>query len=159
MIRISRLTDYAIVLLAHIGAQPERLHRAAELSASTKLPQPTVSKLLRLLTRKGLLRSHRGAHGGYRLTSRPGDLPLARVVEQLEGPLGLTVCTHEGPRSTCRHELSCPVQGHWQVINRAFLSALGNVTLADIVEGGRMRRQASTPAQTSPAPGQAVVNC
>ncbi|GBD27024.1 Putative HTH-type transcriptional regulator [bacterium HR30] len=133
MVRISRLTDYAIVLLVRIGAEPNRLHRAGELSASTKLPLPTVSKLLRMLTRKGLLRSQRGVHGGYQLTKKPEELRLAQVIVLLEGPLGLTVCTHEGQAPQCRHQLLCPVQGHWQHINRAFVAALQNITLADMV--------------------------
>ncbi|MCX8072420.1 MAG: SUF system Fe-S cluster assembly regulator [Candidatus Binatia bacterium] len=148
MVRISRLTDYAIVLLVRMGAEPQRLHRAGELSASTHLPLPTVSKLLRMLTRKGLLRSQRGVHGGYQLTSKPEDLHLAEVIGRLEGPLGLTVCTHEGPGRECRHQLLCPVQGHWQYINRAFVTALQNVTLADLVGG------AAVPPTSGSGPNQ-----
>ncbi len=133
MVRISRLTDYAIVLLVRMGAEPGRLQRAGELSASTRLPLPTVAKLLRILARKGLLRSQRGVHGGYRLAKKPEELGLGQVIALLEGPVRLTVCSHEGQRPRCQHQLLCPVQGPWQQINRAFVSTLENITLADMV--------------------------
>lgn len=136
MVRISRLTDYAIVLLVRMAAEPNRLHRAGELSGSTLLPLPTVSKLLRFLTRKGLLCSQRGVHGGYKLAKKPEELRLAQLIVLFEGPLGLTVCTHQRPGSQCRQQLLCPVQGHWQHINQAFVAALENITLADMVTGG-----------------------
>ncbi len=140
MLRINRLTDYAIVLLARLGAEPKRVFRAAELSASTNVPPATVGKLLRALTRKGFLHSHRGVHGGYQLAGKPEEISLARVIASFEGPLGLTVCTHSEGGPTCRQQVLCPAQGHWQQINRALVSALNGVTLADLVRGSEFVR-------------------
>ena len=67
MIRMSRLTDYGIVLMSYMAAHRERAINAAELAAAAQLPLPTVSKLLRLLAREELLVSQRGVKGGYTL--------------------------------------------------------------------------------------------
>jgi FeS assembly SUF system regulator len=132
MIRMSRLTDYGIVLMSYVAAHPERVHNAAELAAGVRLPLPTVAKLLRLLAGKGLLISHRGAKGGYRLALPAEEISVARLIGVLEGPVALTVCAASTPKEVCEHEPLCPVQSHWLRINRAIREALENVTLADM---------------------------
>lgn len=136
MIRISRLTDYGIVLLAHMAAQPGRVHTASQAAAEARLPLPTVSKLLRVLTREGLLESHRGVKGGYGLARPPQDVSVARIVAALEGPIAITACTTGGP-SDCAHERGCPVRGHWGLINLAVREALESITLADLARQPR----------------------
>ncbi|MGH7820553.1 MAG: Rrf2 family transcriptional regulator [Candidatus Binatia bacterium] len=111
MIRISRLTDYGIVLMRYVAAHPERPHNAAEIAVGAHLPLPTVSKLLRLLARERLLVSHRGAKGGYELARPSGEISLWKIINALEGPVGMTVCTSETTEG-CEHESLCPVEGH-----------------------------------------------
>ena len=132
MIRMSRLTDYGVVLMTYMATHPERQHNAAEVAAAVQLPPPTVSKLLRTLARRGLLVSHRGVKGGYSLARSPEDITLVGIIRALEGPFGLTVCTEKSP-GTCEHEPVCPVQGHWHKINRAIGQALEGVNLASLV--------------------------
>lgn len=133
MIRIGRLTDYGIVLMSHVAANSEADHSASEIAADTRLPLPTVSKLLRRLARGGLLVSHRGAKGGYCLARPPQDISVASIIGAIEGPVALTLCTTLDHTGDCEFEPRCPVRGHWQKINRAVRSALEDVTLADIV--------------------------
>ena len=131
MIRISRLTDYGIVLMTYMATHPDRVQNAAEVAAGARLPLPTVSKLLRLLARQDLLVSHRGAKGGYTL-ARPAEwITVAEIIGALEGPIGLTLCTAETP-SACEHQSRCAVHGHWQGINRAIRQTLESVTLAEM---------------------------
>lgn len=132
MIRISRLTDYGIVLLTHIAAHPERVHNAGEAAAEAHLPLPTVSKLLRLLAKEGLLASQRGAKGGYELARAPEAITIAEVVGSLERPIAITTCSSLAP-GDCEHERLCPVRGHWNLINFAIREALESITLADLV--------------------------
>ena len=132
MIRMSRLTDYGIVVMRYVAAHPERVHNAAEVAAGARLPLPTVSKLLRELTAKGLLASHRGAKGGYELAMPSEEISVAQIISALEGPVALTVCSTGDPSEVCEHESLCPVQGHWQKINRAIRQALESVTLAEM---------------------------
>ncbi len=139
MIRISRLTDYGIVLLAHRAGHPQRVHTAAVAAAEARLPLPTVSKLLRALTKAGLLASQRGVKGGYGLAHPPAQITVARIVTALEGPIAITACTTGGP-SDCAHERRCPVRGHWSLINLAVREALESITLADLASQPRPMR-------------------
>ncbi len=131
MIRISRLTDYGIVLLTHMAAEPDRVHNATEVAGEAHLPLPTVSKLLRLLTKEGLLESHRGVKGGYGLARAPEQISVGAIIRALEGPIAITTCTTDSP-GDCEHESLCPVRGHWHLINLAIRQALDSITLADM---------------------------
>jgi FeS assembly SUF system regulator len=133
MIRIGRLTDYGIVLMSHVAAKPEVDHSASEIAANARLPLPTVSKLLRLLAKERLLLSHRGAKGGYCLARPAAEISVAAIIEAIEGPVRLTLCTTNDHTADCEYEPRCPVRGHWQKINRAVCTALADVSLADIV--------------------------
>ena len=132
MIRVSRLTDYGVVLMSSMAGQPNKLHRAGEVASEVHLPLPTVSKLLRRLTRRGLLVSHRGTKGGYSLVRPPERISLADIISALEGPIALTLCTGTG-LAECEHEQRCPVRTRWQRINQVFRQALGSVALSDMV--------------------------
>jgi len=136
MIRLSRLSDYGIVLMAHLaGFEDGEPHNAREVAAEAKLPLPVVSKLLKALAREGLLESHRGAKGGYTLARRPESISAAEMITALEGPIGLTECSvHPG---TCTQEASCHVREPWQRINSVVRDALGEVTLADLAQPPR----------------------
>ena len=132
MLRMTRLTDYGIVLLTHFARHPERLTRnAPELAAAAHLPQPTVSKILKILAREGLLVPHRGAKGGFSLARPPDEITVADVITALEGPIALTECSTHGA-DRCGIESLCPVIGNWRRINRAVLDALRGITLADM---------------------------
>jgi FeS assembly SUF system regulator len=131
VIRISRLTDYGIVLMSHIAAHAADVHNAAEVAQDAHLPLPTVSKLLRLLTKEGLLESHRGVKGGYGLARGAGEITVGQIITALEGPVAITTCTTNSP-GECEHEGRCPVRSHWHLINLAVRQALDSVTLADM---------------------------
>lgn len=131
MIRISKLTDYAIVLLCQMARAADRTHAATELAEQTGLATPTVSKLLKSLTRAGIISSSRGAHGGYAIAVPPTTLSIAQVIDALEGPIALTECSNE--HDHCQQSASCDVRANWNVINRAVQTALDAVTLADML--------------------------
>jgi FeS assembly SUF system regulator len=130
MIRITKQTDYGIVLLTHLASQPDRQVNAPELAAETQLPLPMVSKILKLLVREGLLMSHRGVKGGYSLTRPPGEITMAEIIAALEGPIAITECVDVS--SDCSHEQLCPVRSNWQRINAAVRGALEGITLAEM---------------------------
>ena len=133
MLRITKQTDYGIVLLSRMAAEPVRLFNAPELSTEAQLPLPTVSKILKLLARDGVLVSHRGVKGGYSLSRPPEAISVAEVIVCLEGPIAMTECIDDGP-DECHQEGHCAMQGNWQVINRAIRSALEGITLRDMAE-------------------------
>ena len=131
MIRITKQTDYGILLLTHLASNLERQLNAPELAAETRLPLPMVSKILKLLVREGLLVSHRGVKGGYTLARRPEQVRMAEIIAALEGPIAITECVDVS--SDCSHQSLCPVRGNWQRINDAVRHALEGITLAEMV--------------------------
>jgi FeS assembly SUF system regulator len=131
MFRLSKITDYGIVLLARLARDTEgTTHNARELAAEVDLPAPVVSKILKLLAREGVLESHRGAKGGYVLTRRPEDVTVAEMIRVLEGPVALTECS-VAP-SSCEHETNCAVRDPWRIISGVVEEALSTITLADL---------------------------
>ena len=131
MLRISKLTDYGIVLLARFAvAPPGSTLTAREMAESTGLPHPVVSKMLKTLASASLLRSQRGAKGGYQLSRDPEQLSVAQILEALEGPLALMECS-AGP-GHCDRDANCSVRAPWQHINRAVRGALDTMTLAEL---------------------------
>ena len=132
MLRISKITDYGIVLLTELArGAPGELHAARALAESAQLPLPVVSKTLKALTRRGLLVSHRGAKGGFSLARDPGRIAVAEVIDALEGPVGLTECSIAA--GECTREAICGVREPWQHINLVIVQALRQVTLADLI--------------------------
>ena len=132
MLRLSRISDYGIMLLAHLASDPAReTHAARELADESGLPLPMVSKILKLLTHGGLLVSHRGTKGGYGLARPAGQIRVTDILSALEGPVTIVECT-AGP-GHCDHEATCVVRSPLQKINQAIAAALSRVTLAELV--------------------------
>ena len=130
MIRITKQTDYGIVLLTHLAANPEHQYNAPELAAEARLPLPMVSKILKLLARESLLVSHRGVKGGYSLARQPEAISMAEIIAALEGPIAITECI--SVEGDCSHEPLCPVRSNWRRINHAVRTALEGITLAEM---------------------------
>ncbi len=153
MLRITKQTDYGIVLLSHMAAEPERLFNAPELAEAAGLPLPTVSKILKMLARDGLLDSHRGAKGGYCLVSAPEEISVAEIIFSLEGPIAMTECIDDGP-GECQQEGSCPLQANWQLINTAVRQALQGISLRQMAGpmGPQLVQLASRSAHSSLQP-------
>lgn len=131
MLRISKLTDYAIVILGEMASRVGDTHTASGLAESTGVTITTVSKILKALAKREIVRSTRGAKGGYSLTRAPEHTTVAAVIKALEGPIALTEC--EGERGGCEQSSSCHARSSWDVINRAVRTALDSVTLADMI--------------------------
>ncbi len=136
MFRLTRQTDYAILTMAYMADNPQQLlFTARDLAEATKVPLPTVSKILKLMQSRDLLLSTRGAKGGYRLARLPREIALLEVIDALEGPLSLTECSGHGETACgCDLEPSCLVSGIWQVINGRVRDALRGITMADMVQ-------------------------
>ncbi len=131
MIRLTRISDYGIVLMTQLAARGDPEPRnARQVATAARLPLPVVRKILKVLTREGLLASHRGSKGGYSLARSPEQISAAEMIAALDGPIGLTECaTHSG---LCEQEASCHVREPWQRINAVVHNALSSVTLAEL---------------------------
>jgi len=131
MIRITRETDYGIVLMTTMARDANPPYSAATLAKQRGLPLPMVSKILKVLARAGLLLSQRGALGGYSLARQPEEITAADIIDALEGPIAITECS-VADLHACLHEENCVVSGHWHRINGAIREALKNISLLDL---------------------------
>jgi FeS assembly SUF system regulator len=130
VLRISKLTDYATVILACLATGDERLYTATELADLTHLSPTTVSKLLKKLNQGGLVSSGRGSHGGYQLAKPAAHITAAEILDALEGPFALTECS--STHSACSIAGSCHVGHSWQLVNAAIHRALNDVSLSQL---------------------------
>ncbi len=133
MIRMSKETDYGVILLAHFASGDRPLRRSArQVASETQLSLPMVSKVLKILARQGLLISRRGVKGGYSL-ARPADrISVVEIIHAVEGPIAMTECI-ESPGECC-HEPLCQLQSNWRRINEAVTRALSGIKLSDMIE-------------------------
>lgn len=131
MLRVTKLTDYATVVLTVLAARPGAVLSAPELAESSGLEQPTVAKLLKPLAAAGLVQGFRGASGGYRLAKPAESVSLIEIVEAMEGPLGMTECSTAAGQ--CGIEHRCGVRNNWRRINDVVIDALRGVSLAQML--------------------------
>jgi FeS assembly SUF system regulator len=151
MLRLSKLTDYAVVVLVRL-ADSERVQTSPGIAATTGIPEPTVAKVLKTLASSGLVGSQRGARGGYRLLRPLAAIPVADVIEAIDGPIALAACV-EGSATECEAQGLCPVRGRWDPVNDAIHHALSSISLADMREAGvpRLFRVPARQASVSQA--------
>jgi len=129
MLRISKMTDYAILVMVELARDGEMLSAHA-LAERMHIEAPTASKVLKLLAGAGLLESYRGANGGYSVNRLAGDISVAEVIAAIEGPIAMTECSAE--EGLCSQEDSCELRGNWQRISIAVARALQEVSLAEM---------------------------
>ena len=142
MLRISKIMDYGTLVLTYMAGCPERLCSAPELARALGLNPPTVSKVLKLLGRHDLVRSVRGAQGGYTLSRPAAQISIAQVIDALEEqPFGLTECT--AVPGSCDFETGCNLRENWQRINAIVRRTLEDVSVADM---GRPQASPIAPA-------------
>jgi FeS assembly SUF system regulator len=132
MLRLSKLTDYAVVVLIRL-AEPacEPVQTSPGIALATGVPEPTVAKVLKALSAASLVASQRGARGGYRLARTLDRVTVADVIAAIDGPIALTACV-DGSGGCCDVQNVCAVKGRWDLVNDAIRDALGAITLADM---------------------------
>ena len=132
MLRLSKLTDYAVVVLVRLAGAPG-VQTSPGIATATGIPEPTVAKVLKALAAGSLVASQRGAHGGYRLLRSLSAIPIADVITAIDGPIALTACV-DGAVSGCESQGLCPMRGRWDPVNEAIYQALTSISLADMQE-------------------------
>ena len=127
--RLTHLADYAVVIMT-AAARREAGARlsASELAQETGVPLPTTQKLMGRLAAEGLLTSVRGAAGGFALARPAEQITLVDIVEAVEGPIALTMCS-DANNHDCALDKVCHVKSHMGVVGNAIRGALGAVSL------------------------------
>ncbi|MBI1216226.1 MAG: SUF system Fe-S cluster assembly regulator [Alphaproteobacteria bacterium] len=135
MIKLGKLTDYAIAVMVQLSKEGSDAARSAhQLANKTGIPEPTVAKVLKKLTGGKLLESVRGAAGGYRLARDASSLSLCEVIEAMDGPITIVSCV-DGVEEACKAEETCPTRGRWDPVNDAIRGALQKITLTEMAAG------------------------
>ncbi|MHB1946730.1 MAG: SUF system Fe-S cluster assembly regulator [Gammaproteobacteria bacterium] len=130
MLKISKLTDYATVIMSYLAQDPSGVFSATSIAKEVHLSVPTVSKILKILSEAGLVISFRGTGGGYQLARSTQEITVAEVVSAVEGNLAMTeCCANDG---LCALDSVCAIKDNWKIINKIILKALGRVTLYDM---------------------------
>ena len=130
VLKISKLTDYGIVMMSFMAEDPARLFQATDIATHTHIAQPTVSKILSKLAQHKLVHSYRGIHGGYKLSRTPAQISVAALIRALEGPIALTECNISEDSCSIKHH--CKLRTPWQRINQILCQSLGSITLSDL---------------------------
>ena len=142
MLRLSKMADYGTVVMTTMINDPERSRSATEIAAVIHVPVPTVSKILKILARGGLVVSLRGARGGYMLSRPAEQISLVDVIKVMDGPIGMTECSVTP--GMCSQESGCVVRANWLRINTGVLGVLQEITLDQMIA------PVARPVDTSP---------
>lgn len=139
MIKISKMADYAVVLLSALARAPDQVMSVSAIAEITHLPEPTVSKILKSLVKENLISSVRGIKGGYCLGSSPENITVQQIIVAIDGPIEVVACV-DGQADDCSLTEICGVRGRWDDVNRVIKEALSEVTLADMMPRRRSER-------------------
>jgi len=132
MLRVSKLADYGTVIMTQLARSRGNLLNAKDISIETRIPLPTVSKVLKILSQASFLTSHRGVKGGYGLSRPPEAINLAEIVIALDGGVALTECSFV--HGQCQVEPYCSIRHNWRLINDVLCEALETISLAELAK-------------------------
>lgn len=130
MLKLSKLTDYAVVIMTYLSQHPGLAINAKSIAEQTGISLPTTSKLLKRLSHEGLLQANRGIKGGYQLAYPATAISLGALIQSLEGPIALTECSHN--TRACALERQCTIRDNWRRINSFIQTTLMRISLADL---------------------------
>jgi Rrf2 family protein len=141
VLQISRKIDYGLRAMIYLAGLPAgKVASLQDLSSTLHLPREFLAKILKVLAGRGLVRSSRGAHGGYQLARSAREISFLDVIESVEGPVQLNVCLDHKDR--CDVSASCTMYHVWKAGQDRMLDVYRNTTLAEL----------SIPPDLEPAP-------
>lgn len=132
MLKLSKLTDYAIIVLGCLGQQKGKPVSASYVSGQTNLPEPTVQKVLKLMASAKIITAIRGASGGYIVPLALNCISIADVVEAIEGPLELNPCANDDENDCALSKLFAP-KNKWNKVNIALKKTLDSIRVSDLM--------------------------
>jgi len=139
VMQISRKVDYALRAIIYLSVrQDTRPVSVKEIASRRRIPRKFLEKIIQDLIRSGLVRSHRGAHGGCTLARTAQDISFRDIIESVEGPISLNLCVTQ--EQDCSVLASCNMQRVWQEGQRRLLEFFAETTVADLVPGFESNR-------------------
>ena len=127
-LQISRRIDYGLRAMIYLASQPiGTVSPLSEIARRTDVPQEFLAKILKTLARQKMVKSTRGAHGGYTLARPARDLSMLDVIEAVEGPVRVNVCSDD--HDACNLSHSCSMYGVWKLGQDRMLEVYRAATL------------------------------
>ena len=151
LLRLNRMTDYAIVVLGALAHRHSEVLATAQIASLTGLTQTTVAKVAKRLQACDLLETKRGVNGGYQLTGDPATLSLTMIIEAVDGPIAVNGCV-DGAQDPCAVSNCCFMSNQWNKVNDTVRDALDAVSLAELIDPSQLfplPEQETAPAETS----------
>ena len=135
MLKLSKKTDYAIILLSHLGGfnAPVSAQKVAE---HYKLPYPMVANILKLLVSSGIIRSTRGQRGGYVLARTAENINLSEIIQITDNTFTLVECAHD--EDLCKVHKCCPTQRPLIALHNKIQQFIEETTLAAIIKDAQI---------------------
>jgi Rrf2 family protein len=146
MLRLSKKADYALIAMKHLATRPDATSASArEIAEQYDIPIELMAKVLQRLARRGLLASHQGTRGGYRLSRGAAAISVADVIQAIDGPLTVTACSTDS--ENCDQYGKCSVRDPlWRIKDR-ILAALATCSLQEVASD---TVQAPPPPEAAP---------
>lgn len=131
MLRLSKKADYALMAMKHLATRPDAASVSArEIAEQYGIPIELMAKVLQRLARRGLVASHQGTRGGYRLGRAATAISVADIIQAIDGPLTVTACSTDA--ENCDQYGKCSVRDPlWRIKDR-ILSALATCSLHEV---------------------------
>ena len=134
VMQVSRKIDYALRAVIYLAMRSDgRPSSVAEIAAREGVPKKFLEKIIQDLIHHGLVRSTRGAQGGYTLARAPEMITFKDVIEAIEGPVSLNVCVGgSGDTHECTMFPHCGMLWVWQEAQKRVMDLFASTTLADV---------------------------
>lgn len=146
IMKISAKSEYGIIALIdvanHFGSEPVQVR---EIAGRYNIPERFLEQIMTSLKKAGLVKSVRGAHGGYQLEKRPWEISLGDVLRVLEGEMAPMYCVSDGSKNQCSKERLCTLRDVWEEIKGCMQKTLSSITLKDMCDKKMERERIASP--------------
>ena len=133
MLKLTKKADYGLMALKYLAEHPDLAALSAkEVADAYGIPAQLLAKILQLLTKHGLLRSHAGMNGGYALARDAREISAYEVILAIDGPFFITSCI-KGAKS-CELTPSCTIKEPLARVNETIAGVLKSISIHDLAE-------------------------
>src|SRR3982751_6819536 len=144
MLRLSKKADYALMAMKHLATRSDLASASArEIAEQYDIPVELMAKVLQRLARRGLVTSHQGTRGGYRLARAASIISVADIIQAIDGPLTVTACSSDS--DACDQYAKCSVRDPLWRIRERILSALATCSLQEVSSDLALQETTSAP--------------
>ncbi|PWI58347.1 RrF2 family transcriptional regulator [Sulfoacidibacillus thermotolerans] len=141
--KVSKRTEYglrAIVTLAEAAQTANHPIPLREIAEAEAIPDAFLDQIFALMRREGLVKSVRGANGGYLLARDPAEISMGQIIKLLEGdvaPIGCVSDDFPFPEEFCSKAGRCSTRNVWLKLNESIMRTLDGISLADVLADGQ----------------------